>query len=180
MKSQNLQIAKFNIKLKRVQFDDLELIRSWRNSDYVNKMMVVNEYITTPMQEKWFSSINNDLNYYFIAEFNEEKVGVINVKNINNNSGEGGIYLASEKYENTSVVARIVLCFNDFIFDELKLDFICSHVKRNNIKAIASTIAQGGTVEIDNSTAEYIYFRLYRENYFNKTKKIRQILNKIK
>ena len=179
MKSQNLQIAKFNVKLNRVQFGDLELIRTWRNSDYVNKRMVMNEYITTEMQEKWFLGINNDFNYYFIAEFNEEKVGVINVRNIIDNSGEGGIYLASEKYENTSVVARIVLCFNDFVFEELKLDFMCSHVKRDNTKAIASTIAQGGTEYIYKSNSEYIYFKLYKENYLNSTKKIRQILNKI-
>lgn len=179
MNSQNLEIVKFNIKLNKVQFDDLELIRTWRNSDYVSKRMVVNEYITSQMQEKWFSSINNELNYHFIAEYKNEKVGVISIKNINNNSGEGAIYLASEKYENTSVVPRIVLCFNDFIFDELKLDYICSHVKRDNTKAIASTIAQGGKEDIEKSTPEFIYFRLYKESYFNKTKKIRQILNKI-
>ena len=179
MKSQSLQIFNFNIKLKRVQFNDIEILRTWRNSDYVNQRMTDNKYITKEMQENWFSSINNEFNYYFIAEYNEEKVGVISVKNINNNTGEGGIYLASEKYENTSVVARIVLCFNDFIFDELKLDYITSYVKKDNIKAIASTFAQGGTIDTDHCNPDYIHFRLYKKNYINKTQKIRKILNKI-
>jgi RimJ/RimL family protein N-acetyltransferase len=163
----------------KVKFEDIETLRTWRNSDYVNQRMVINEYITKEMQEKWFESINNEFNYYFIGEYNNEKVGVISIKNINNNSGEGAIYLASEKYENTSVVARIVLCFNDFIFDELKLDFIYSHVKRDNKKAITSTFAQGGIEEVDKSNLEYIHFRLYKENYINKTQKIRKILNTI-
>jgi RimJ/RimL family protein N-acetyltransferase len=174
-----MQVKNFNITLKKVSIDDLELLRSWRNSDYVNKMMVSSHYITKEMQEKWFESVNNKFNYFFIAEFDNEKVGVISIKNINNNSGEGAIYLSSEKFENTGIVSRIVLCFNDFVFDELKLDSICSHVKRENKKAISSTIAQGGVEEVEKSTSDYIHFILKKENYFNKTKKIRQILNKL-
>jgi len=180
IKQQNLQINKFNITLRRVGFNDLELLRGWRNSDYVNKRMVFTEFITKEMQEKWFESINNDFNYYFIAEFNNESVGVINIKNINNNVGEGAIYLASDKFENTHIVARMVLCFNDYVFDELKLDLICSHVKRDNAKAISSTIGQGGIEEKKKSTPEYIYFKIKRENYINKTIKLRNILNKLK
>jgi len=174
-----LELIKFSIKLRRICFDDLELIRTWRNSDYVNKRMVMNEYITKEMQEKWFESINNEYNYYFIAEFNNEKVGVINIKNINNNYGEGAIYLASEKYENTGIVARIVMCFNDFVFENLKLNYICSHVKRDNIKAKNSSIAQGCVEVKEKSTLDFIYFTLHKTSYINKTKKIRKILNQV-
>ncbi len=141
--------------------------------------MVSNEYITKEMQEKWFDEINNELNYYFIGEYKNEKVGVINIRNIIENSGEGAIYLASEKFEESSIVARMILCFNDFVFDDLNLNFIFSHVKRDNKKAISSTIAQGGIVNEEKSTADYVYFTISRDNYKNKTKKIRKILNKI-
>lgn len=173
-----MELIKFGIKLIRICYDDLELLRTWRNSDYVNKRMVFNEYISKEMQEKWFESIDNKYNYYFIAEFNNEKVGVINIKNINNNYGEGAIYLASEKYENTGIVARIVMCFNDFVFEDLKLNYICSHVKRDNIKAINSSIAQGCVEDKEKSTSNFIYFTLDKTSYNNKTKKIRKILNK--
>lgn len=175
-----MEINKFNITLRRVSYSDLELLRNWRNSDFVNKRMVSNEYITKEMQEKWFHEINNKFNYYFIGEYKNEKVGVICIRNVLDNSGEGAIYLASEKFEDTSIVARMILCFNDFVFDELNLEFICSHVKRDNKKAISSTIAQGGIVDDLKSTYDYVYFKISRDNYKNKTKKIRKILNKIK
>jgi UDP-4-amino-4,6-dideoxy-N-acetyl-beta-L-altrosamine N-acetyltransferase len=162
-----------------VCYDDLEMLRNWRNSNFVNKRMVSNEYITKEMQEKWFDKINNDSNYYFIAEYKNEKVGVINVSHIDKNSGEGAIYLASDKFEDSSIVARMVLCFNDFVFDELKLDFIFSFVKKDNKKAITSTIAQGGVVNNEKTTADYVHFTIAKDNYKNKTKKIRIILNKL-
>lgn len=175
-----MEINRFNISLRRVCYSDLELLRNWRNSDFVNKRMVSNEYITKEMQEKWFHEINNKFNYYFIGEYKNEKVGVISIRNIQDNCGEGAIYLASEKFEDSSIVARMILCFNDFVFDELNLEFICSHVKRDNKKAISSTIAQGGIVDDLKSTSDYVYFKISRDNYKNKTKKIRKILNKVK
>ncbi len=173
-----MEILKYNITLHRADAGNLELLRNWRNSEYVNSRMIYTEFITEEMQKKWFESINNDKNYYFIAEYNNEKVGVIHVKNIKNNAGEGGIYLSSEKYENTDIVARMVLCFNDFIFDELKLDHIYSQVRRDNKKAINSSIGQGCVENEEKSSKDVIWFILKSENYLNKTKRIREILNK--
>ena len=169
--------SKYNIKLHRVNETHLELLRKWRNSDYVNSRMIFNDYITSEMQENWFKTINNDQNYYFIAEFNNQKVGVIHVKDIKDNAGEGGIYLASEEFENSDVVPRMIMAFNDFIFDELKLDYIYSQVKRDNKKAISSSIAQGCIENDQKSSENVISFILKPDNYYNKTKKIRKILN---
>ena len=173
-----MKITKYNITLKRVAESDLELLRSWRNSDYVNSRMIQTSYITSEMQLNWFKTINNDQNYYFIAEFNNEKIGLMHIKNISKNNGEGGIFLASEKYENDGLVPRMILCFNDFVFENLNLDFIYSQVKADNKKAISSSIAQGCIVNEEKTTDEIISFLLFPENYFFKTKKIKQILQK--
>lgn len=175
-----MTIENYNIRLRRIESEDLELLRSWRNSDFVNSRMIATNYITVEMQLKWFESVNNDQNYYFIAEYNNEKVGLIHVKNIKDNNGEGGIFLASEKYENSDLVPRMILSFNDFIFDVLKLDFIYSQVKADNKKAISSSIAQGCVINEEKSTSEILSFLLLPENYQKKTKKIKLILNKQK
>ena len=173
-----MEISKYNVKLHIVSEMHIEMIRGWRNSEYVNSKMIVNEYITEYMQKKWFESINNLQNYYFITEYNGVFIGVINVKNIIDNVGEGGIFLSSDKFENTDVVARMILCFNDYIFDEIKLDYIYSRVKRDNKKAISSSIAQGCVVDQEKSTKDEIAFILLPDNYNNKTQKIKKILNK--
>ena len=174
-----MKISKYNIDLIRVDETHLELLRGWRNSDFVSSKMIFSEHITSEMQKKWFESINNDQNYYFLAVYNNQKVGVMHVKNIENNAGEAGIYLASADYENTDVVARMVLCFNDFIFDELKLDYIYSQVKIDNFKAISSSIAQGCVKDEEKSTNEIVSFILKPENYRKKTNKIKQILTRL-
>lgn len=173
-----MEISKYNITLRRIEESDLEQLRTWRNSEYVSKRMIFTEHITEDMQKKWFESVNNDRNYYFLATYEGQKVGVIHVKDIVDQVGEGGIYLASEDFENTSVVARMVLCFNDYIFNELKLPKIYSHVKRDNKKAYSSSIAQGCIENKEKSTAEVIYFELTPENYNKKTIKLKNILSK--
>lgn len=173
-----MEISKYNIKLERVNETHLELLRGWRNSDFVNSKMIFNDHITPEMQQNWFESINNDQNYYFVAIHNNQKVGVMHVKNIVNNAGEGGIYLSSADFENTDVVARMVLCFNDFLFDDLKLDYIYSQVKHDNTKAISSSIAQGCVKDEEKSTEKVTFFILKPDNYRKKTNKIKQILNR--
>jgi RimJ/RimL family protein N-acetyltransferase len=173
-----MEISKYNITLKKIDETDLELIRNWRNSNYVNSRMLATDYITEEMQKKWFHLIDNEKNYYFIALYNNEKVGLMHVKNIENNNGEGGIFLASDNFENSDVVPRMIMCFNDFIFEDLKLDFIYSQVKSDNKKAINSSIAQGCVINEEKTTNEVVSFLLYPENYYKKTKKIKLILNK--
>ena len=171
-----MKIENYSISLSRLDESNLEILRAMRNSEYVNSKMLQNDYITEEMQKKWFEKINNDQNYYFLAEYEGALVGVTHVKNIVDGSGEGGIFLAGDSFENTGVVPRIVLCFNDFIFNNLKLDFIYSQVKRTNKKAISSSIAQGCVEVSELSTDEVVYFRLYKANYIKKTQKLKKIL----
>lgn len=169
-------IENFKIRLKKICFDDLENLRNWRNSEYVNKQMFYNQYITSDMQQYWFNNLDKDLNYYFIAIYNDENVGVIHIKNIMNNVGEGGIFLVDSKFENTDIVARMILCFNDFVFYKLKIDCIYSKVKKSNKKAISSSKAQGCVENVLKSNGEVIHFELSPTNYERKVFKIKKII----
>jgi RimJ/RimL family protein N-acetyltransferase len=171
-----MEFEKYNIKLVRLEEQYIESLRNWRNSDYVRSQMLYNEYITSEMQKKWFDQLDKDKNYYFIVYNNSEPVGVMQIKNIENNRGEGGIFLTDQKYENTDVVARMILCFNDFIFYELKIECIYSQVKITNKKALSSSISQGCIRNEAKSTNEVVYFELFPENYEKKVLKIKKIL----
>lgn len=53
-------ISKYNIRYIRLQEEDIELVRKWRNHPSITKYMVYREEITPEMQKKWFASINNN------------------------------------------------------------------------------------------------------------------------
>lgn len=114
-------LSRFGIQLKRIEHSDIELIRTWRNHPSIRKTMAYRKTISAAMQEKWFSSINNKLNYYFLIIHNGKKIGVINVKNINekNRYGEGGIFIWDESYYGTNIPSIASLLLIDFIFNTI-------------------------------------------------------------
>jgi hypothetical protein len=75
-------IQKYDCKLIRLTEDKIELVRQWRNSPLVSNFMEYRELITPEMQLNWFNKINTNKNYYFIAEYNNVEVGLINLKDI--------------------------------------------------------------------------------------------------
>ena len=108
-------ITKGNIVFRRLAHDDIELVRNWRNSSQVSQFMEYRDHITPEMQEKWFESVNNINNLYFVIEYKKEKIGLINGKDIDweGKSMETGVFIANEKYLNTEVPLLAVLIFGE-------------------------------------------------------------------
>ncbi|MCF8228340.1 MAG: GNAT family N-acetyltransferase [Bacteroidales bacterium] len=100
-----MKLFKYGISLNRLKEEDIELIRKWRNSKKINQFMEYREEITPEMQKKWFESVNNNNNFYFIIEYKGEKIGLINTSKADyeDGSSEGGIFLWEEKYYETMV-----------------------------------------------------------------------------
>ena len=72
----------YGIILKRLTEDKIELVRHWRNHPKIQQYMEYKEYITEAMQRDWFNHINNDSNYYFVIQYKEKEIGLINIKDI--------------------------------------------------------------------------------------------------
>ncbi|MHB8258780.1 MAG: hypothetical protein ACYDCN_01905 [Bacteroidia bacterium] len=118
-----LIIQQYGVKLSRLTTEDIELVRYWRNQSDVANYMEHQNYITSEAQKKWFTSINNKLNYYFIIEFEGKKVGLINAKNYmpKKGFGEGGIFIGDKNYELSFAAVFGTLCILNFVFFTLKL-----------------------------------------------------------
>jgi hypothetical protein len=70
-----LILKQYGVTLTRIQEKDIELIRYWRNQSDIVNFMEYKNYIFPEAQKKWFASIDNKLNYYFIIEFENKKIG---------------------------------------------------------------------------------------------------------
>jgi UDP-4-amino-4,6-dideoxy-N-acetyl-beta-L-altrosamine N-acetyltransferase len=133
-----MKLTKYGIMLTRLTEDKIEMVRNWRNDPKITQIMEYKEYITPEMQKAWFNKINNDLNYYFIIEFEGKEIGLSNIKDIDyeKKEGEGGIFIYNEEYLKSDVPLRASLCNGEFFFETLKLQRIRAHVLRDNKQAI--------------------------------------------
>lgn len=106
-------IEKGNIRYLRLKEEDIELVRKWRNHPSIQKNMVYREYITPEMQKKWFHSINNIYNLYFIVEYKGKKIGLINGKDIDwsDRSMETGIFIWNKHYRNSHIPTLCSMVF---------------------------------------------------------------------
>ena len=132
-------LEQYGVKLTRLQLKDIELVRYWRNQSNIANYMEYRNYITPQSQIKWFKKINNPYNYYFIIEYENKKVGLINSKDYNPNMGfgEGGIFIWDKNYIDSFVAIYSTLCLLNFVFFELKANTISMiRVLSNNQKAI--------------------------------------------
>ncbi|HPS63917.1 MAG TPA: GNAT family N-acetyltransferase [Bacteroidales bacterium] len=102
-----MKAIKYGITVTLLKENDLELVRNWRNNPLVVQNYEFRDYITAEMQKEWFSTINNIHNLYTIFEYRGEKVGVINLKNIDweKREFEGGIFIADPKFHKTALPA---------------------------------------------------------------------------
>jgi hypothetical protein len=134
-----LTIEQYGVKLIRLQQEDIELVRYWRNQSDIANYMEYRNYITPSAQIKWFNSINNKYNYYFIIEFDNKKVGLINSKDYNPEFGfgEGGIFIWDKNYIDSYVAVFSTLCLLNFVFFTLKLNVkSIARILKNNHKAV--------------------------------------------
>ncbi len=134
-----LIIKKYGIQLHRLAQSDIELVRQWRNDPEVQQYMLFREEISPSMQQKWFNSINNSLNYYFVIVYKNKKIGLINCKNtdMEKRTAEGGIFIWEKQYRHTYVPTLASLCLLEFTFELTQFgrsSYI--HTLRENKRAI--------------------------------------------
>ncbi len=134
-----LTIKQYGVTLKRITSNDIELLRYWRNQQSVKMYMDYRENITPEMQKKWFESVDNKFNYYFIIEFEGKQVGLINAKNFSyeNGFGEGGIFIWDADYINSFAAVFSTLALLNFVFYKVKLcNLSHARILKDNDRAI--------------------------------------------
>lgn len=170
-------ISKYGIGLKKIESSDLELIRGWRNSDYVKNYMVFKGHITFEMQQNWFRKISNENNYFFVIIKDDNAVGLANIKDIDYDlkTGESGVFVKSEEYTNSDIGVKATLALLDFAFLTLSLKKLFQTIKEDNTSAQNFNKHLGVIISQTKNGVSYGY--LSKQNYLIRTEKIRKFLN---
>lgn len=167
-------LQKYGITLRRITENDIELIRTWRNSPTINQYMAYRTHITPEMQQAWFERVNTPHHYYFLIIFEGESIGVINTKNINTEEGfgEGGIFIWAEHYWRTYIPTLATLTLLEFTFDVLQdFDFSIVRVLKDN-EIAARYNRTIGYVLIPEQYGNDLMYVLTRRKYKTRTRKL--------
>ncbi len=174
-------IKGYAVTLSRLTVADIEQVRQWRNSEKVRQFMEFREEITSEMQEKWFASIDNEFNNYYIIHDGETKIGLIYGAEIDWDKGitqNGGIFIYDESYWNTyfPLSATLLLMEISFILG-MKEAYI--KVLHDNEKAIQFNTNIGFVKLPGQEGILNQRYVLTKESYDLKTEKLRQLIEKV-
>ncbi len=163
--------------LRTIAFDDIQLLRFWRNLDHVRRHMILTRYIDRNEQRHWFETSNENLVRYFIYSLDTHDVGCANLLNINQTekSFEGGIFCGDTTYLNHWVNIWACIKIYDYGFFELGLETSFAKVLKDNLQALKLNKSLGYQFikDIDQNIGWYV---LTRDDYIQSTVKIKRYL----
>ncbi|MCX6280070.1 MAG: GNAT family N-acetyltransferase [Bacteroidetes bacterium] len=171
--------TRFGVSFHILKENDLEMVRQWRNDPVVANNYEFREYITPEMQQTWFRTVNNINNLYTVIEYRNEKIGVINIKNIDwdKRECEGGIFLPDPKHHNTGLPAIISYITTEIIFVIFDWNRGFAHVLKENksvqqfVKMLGYELAPGQE-DINNQK-----WTITRESFEKKTRKLSKAIS---
>lgn len=172
-----MKICKFGIGFHRITENDIELLRKWRNSPRIQQFMEYRKYITKEMQKKWFQSINNIHNFYYIIEYKNEKIGLINDKNIDwdSRTSESGFFIWDKKYYGTHIPIIISIAMIEVGFYVFDWDRTFVRILSSNDHAIRYCRQLGYILCEGQKKAASKLYVLTRESYELKAAKIKEM-----
>ena len=111
-----MKFIRYGITFRRIQREDIEKVRQWRNSKAIRQKMIYRKYITQKMQEKWFSGIEKSYHHsYYIIHFEGKDIGLLNQKNfrVPGKMKESGIFIVNDNYKTSyiPVIASLIMWF---------------------------------------------------------------------
>ncbi|MBV6492996.1 MAG: hypothetical protein LDLANPLL_01003 [Turneriella sp.] len=130
-----IAIDYLGIRLHQIRDEDLEIVFQGRNKDFVRRNHFHQEKITEVEHNAWYKQICAARDYYFVVSKDNERVGLVYLKDIKPNfkSGHTGIFFWNEKILHTKVPLKTALAFTDLFFSAASLERMEAIVRKDNM-----------------------------------------------
>jgi len=162
----------YGLRFLRLQREHLELVRYWRNHPSITQFMENNEPITYEAQLQWFQKVNTPANLFFIAEYENQTIGLISGKGFNEKKtvGEGGIFIWEQRLLNTLVPVKLSMALIELSFIYCNFEYAYAHILKTNKRAIQFNKMLGYQLEPHQENNLNQLYKLTKENYLKKRK----------
>ncbi len=124
-----------DIILKPLQYEDIELVRNWRNSEEVSQYMYTDSEISEERQKQWFESVKKDFTQkYWLIIHKDKKLGVANLYNIKDNfkTTYWGFYLGDTSVRGQGVGKKVEFNMLKMVFDDMQYNKLLCEVFVSN------------------------------------------------
>lgn len=182
-------IERYGVKLIRVKEEHLELIRYWRNSEKIKRVMEYREHITKVMQLKWFHTLNPFTDFYFVIEHKEDLVGLIHASKINwsERNAQSGLFIWDDNFLGSPVPLMASINLLEVFMNCLKINNIEAKVKHDNINALTynkflgfkekqNSLSHSDFLKISVTTSDYLIAEKQIKSYLDTADEIMSIL----
>lgn len=172
-------LSQYDIILKRLEAQDIETVRHWRNDDSIRLNMFHQHIITAEMQKEWFESINNIYHHYFLIYYRNEAIGLTHVSHLDFDkcSGDVGLFIYDKRYINTDIPARASLCLLNYFLGNEYVKVLLAKVKLTNQEALAYNQMLGFII-VENTEDDGCLLSLTKELYESKVERIKNWLKR--
>lgn len=173
-----IPIIKYNVRLEPARDQDIERIRRWRNSPFVQRNMQFQEYISPEMQKQWWANLSPFYHHYFLVYDVDTAIGVIHLKDINwdQKEAEAGIFIGKKEYLGTFISVQAVLALMDTAFEQYGLKKLKAKVATKAEKTLDFNQKLG--YEIVKEEEGFAYLEVDRLRYENAVPKLKAMAMK--
>ena len=175
-----MYIDYFHIRFRRLRYEDIELLRQWRNAEWMRPYMHDQRYITKEMQKKWFRSIDNLNNWYFIIETDDGVLGSAALKHINFETGEAepGVMMGGVEDSAHIVSSAAMMFVSEVAFNLFGLSRLEAYLYESHKRALASNKKIGANI-LKRFGSNSVYTELTPENFEKNAVKLRKALRQL-
>lgn len=175
------------VSFEKVKFEDIELIRNWRNSKEVSKYMYTDGHISKKQQVIWFSSItNSNISKYWIINYKKQQIGLVNLTNIDFSKGSStwAFYIGEMEFRESNAAAQTEFNLIDLAFYELNLSILNCEVISTNIQVINLHKRFGFKVQLEENLVvnkngealQVVKLKLYKEEWETLRVRLKKII----
>lgn len=131
--------------MRRIEFDDIQLLRYWRNLDHVKAFMASSNLIERGGQRIWFERLNPQVTQHFIYSSGVKDVGSVNLSKIDHESKtfEAGVYCGDKDFIGHWINVWACIQIYKYAFVELGLETSNAIILNNNSAALSLNRAIG-------------------------------------
>ena len=163
-----------NYLVRRVSFSDIQLLRYWRNKEFVRNQMISKDLISFDNQIDWFQQLT-EKNHLFIYSNDNTDIGFMgcNIVNEKNFIFDIGIYCGNQDYLGHPFNFFSFLFIHDYAFITLNLKKSIILISKKNKSALNINKKLG--YEFFKETQEFNYYSLECQKYLDERKKFEAI-----